>query len=1084
VEAEMVSYGVITGGAELMRWAWPTLDQRFSVRHQRETVPAVSASDGSPKIIIGNHRYKANLLQQYPVDLVVVERGAHTKPPTQLQREPWESLVEGTSLAHRPKVILEVWVANAQLWSKGPMCGASVSRWSRIGYGSQCRLVRATAIGGSICQSRLVIARVQSARGYEWTWDSLDRDPDLIRPMSNLLTPPGLVNRRLFVPGKSPSSDIPNCQTDPMPNRVGSLIQTEHGIRRLSIDEVARGLGVPKGSESGISQLTLERTTSVFLWEYLSGSLQNLRKDPNPCPSVSATRANTLKVTEVVDTRKGADVPLFSWTPPDLRVGSDWYNKRVANLSRASAGYSTSAEIFQDGIRRLALHRANYDDEGPAPTWLQLLWWEFPPEHWDDLRLGARQNFLVPPEPQIHPNAPMDANMTQAAADFVDELLTLGVVRDIDEGQRVLTTAPLFVVPKEGQEGQWRVIADMLRGGQNECVGQDPVFLPRVSHMLDQMYTGGYSAVVDLSKFFYNFPTHPDDRPYLGLLHPITDVLYSYFGLAMGAGNSPALAGRYGLSFVRLVKERFSEFSGKGRANCYWTGLRDGSFDPKLGYGFILEDATGGSVHIWVWVDDFLIHGPTYAKTARALRFFLDTAVDCGFLFHPKKLILPAQEVKYCGFLFDTREIPCLRIPVPKRERALAICEYLLDAPLERQWSRLSLAVAAGVLESLSEATPRRLGHTYLRHFHGVVHPPGIGTGAEPYYTVTSLNADVRRELQWWAQFLLVGEGRLVRPRHAATLIPTFGDGSGTGTGGTFVLPDGPLQMWRGKWKPAVYHFPSVWKELATLKETLLRLQQTGDREAARDTTVFYFTDNSGVYWIALSGSSRSPNLQRLIEEIRLLELDLGCYLQVIHVPGLVLITQGTDGLSRGIWMSSYHSLMDEARLTQAIFDPLPFDPDLVREYLPLLSPLCPCSSWQYQVWSDPWEATRCFDNLTVWFPPPEIARQALTFTLNLWVERPHTTAALFFVPRVMEGSWRNLSRYVIEAGLVFPHLRELRFPPILPIPIVILYLPAHTCSLGDRRSVDLPPRPPGHRWHREQAAHMRGLPPRLLPPG
>ena len=131
----------------------------------------------------------------------------------------------------------------------------------------------------------------------------------------------------------------------------------------------------------------------------------------------------------------------------------------------------------------------------------------------------------------------------------------------------------------------------------------------------------------------------------------------------------------------------------------------------------------GGAVHIWVWVDDFLLHGPTYEKTARALRFFLDTAVDCGFLFHPKKLVPPCQVVKYCGFLFDTTSVPCLRIPDAKRERALAICNYLLDSPRRKTWSRLSLAVAAGVLESLTEATPRRLGHTYLREPHSLAHP-------------------------------------------------------------------------------------------------------------------------------------------------------------------------------------------------------------------------------------------------------------------------------------------------------------------------------------------------------------------------
>jgi hypothetical protein len=41
-----------------------------------------------------------------------------------------------------------------------------------------------------------------------------------------------------------------------------------------------------------------------------------------------------------------------------------------------------------------------------------------------------------------------------------------------------------------------------------------------------------------------------------------------------------------------------------------------------------------------------------------------------------------------------------------------------------------------------------------------------------------------------------------------------------------------------------------------------------------------------------------------------------------------------------------------------------------------------------------------------------------------------------------MEGSWRHLSHYVLEVGLIFPHERQLRLPPLLPIPIVILYLP------------------------------------------
>jgi hypothetical protein len=127
------------------------------------------------------------------------------------------------------------------------------------------------------------------------------------------------------------------------------------------------------------------------------------------------------------------------------------------------------------------------------------------------------------------------------------------------------------------------VIADMLRGGQNECIAGDPVILPRITHILDQMFSRGYSVVVDASKYFYQFPTHPDDRPYLGLKHPITGILLEYAGLPMGGANSPAIACRYGLSFVRMLKERFDEFRGCPKINCWWTGFSVVGYVPHSG---------------------------------------------------------------------------------------------------------------------------------------------------------------------------------------------------------------------------------------------------------------------------------------------------------------------------------------------------------------------------------------------------------------------------------------------------------------------------------------------------------------------
>ena len=145
--------------------------------------------------------------------------------------------------------------------------------------------------------------------------------------------------------------------------------------------------------------------------------------------------------------------------------------------------------------------------------------------------------------------------------------------------------------------------------------------------------------------------------------------------------------------------------SGDPKVNCWWTGFSQEGYDPDLGYDLNLI-GKDGAVKVWAFVDDFLIHRPTHEKTSQGLSLFLDLAVNCGMLYHPKKLTPPQQVVKYCDFLLDSKAIPCLHIPVAKCKQALAIVEHLLESsPAFRVFSRLSLAVAAGVLQSLVDAT-------------------------------------------------------------------------------------------------------------------------------------------------------------------------------------------------------------------------------------------------------------------------------------------------------------------------------------------------------------------------------------------
>jgi hypothetical protein len=110
----------------------------------------------------------------------------------------------------------------------------------------------------------------------------------------------------------------------------------------------------------------------------------------------------------------------------------------------------------------------------------------------------------------------------------------------------------------------------MKSGRQNEAIGSDPTVFPRSDVILSQMYSGGCSTVVDASKCFYQFETHPAERKYLGVIHPITSKRYFYRGLRMGSGNSPSLAGRYGNSFLRKVRECCPAFQGQPTTNTWW----------------------------------------------------------------------------------------------------------------------------------------------------------------------------------------------------------------------------------------------------------------------------------------------------------------------------------------------------------------------------------------------------------------------------------------------------------------------------------------------------------------------------------
>ena len=739
----------------------------------------------------------------------------------------------------------------------------------------------------------------------------------------------------------------------------------------------------------------------------------------------------------------------LDWSPPDLSVDSDFYNETVRHLHVAVASLPSKEQqsAFLEGLNALSCHRRNYD--GKNIHRLVVLWWEWPERHWDSLRLGTSMNFLRSPKPGFIPNQEMDAIQLGLAVDFVEDLIRLGVVkRASDHGIVVLNNFPLFLVPKLGQPGQYRCIADGKRGGQNDCCVPDPCIMTSPDHIIPSLYRNGWSVVLDMSKYFHTFVNCHDELPYLGLLYPGTNEPFVYDRLAMGTCNSPGGSGRLGTAFIRHVLETSPIFQGIPIDNSKIGLILGIPFDPSWGEGRILIGDDGlPAALVWIHVDDILIHAPTKSKVEAAMRVIMDEMVRFGLICQHVKTKPPAQVVKFCGFIYDTTAIPTLRIPADKISRAVALIHFL-QRGVSGRLARLTLSKVLGFLQSLVPATPSNIGASFLHNLNKDLHSLKDTTlqGTKQYYfTPVQLSALSQIELAWWKTALthdLLSSYRQMPDM--GSLGVTWGDGSGTGTGGTFNFIDADtpnsvqeMETWLGVWDVRVHHHSSNWKELRTLLLTLQRAYKM--RKNLDGRVLWYLTDNQVTYDICRTSTSSSPTLLSLLHDIRLLEMRLGCRLEVIHVPGKLMITQGTDGLSRGAVLqplSAYNGVLP----LEQIFSPADASLEVLHWALKLagVSSQVKNAEWQFRQDLDDWSRCDLLDSNTCWVVSPHFGRQCMLQAMYAWTESPWNSSHLFILPRVMQRDFGRISKFIAKVGESW--LIPLLFTPV--VPFIVYYLP------------------------------------------
>jgi hypothetical protein len=257
---------------------------------------------------------------------------------------------------------------------------------------------------------------------------------------------------------------------------------------------------------------------------------------------------------------------------------------------------------------------------------------------------------------------------------------------------------------------------------------------------------------------------------------------------------------------------------------------------------------------------------------------------------------------------------PKLRIPDNKFVRALTLLDFLMRGS-RAVMCCLAFSVVVGTLQYLVPATPNAIGASFIHHVYRNIHNETLEffyDFHDFYHSGLALGALAQEDFSWWDQYLNSGLREKVQPRDFCTLGFAWEDGSGSGSGGTFewvdsgkgVLPN--MEAWMGAWNGAIHSFGSNWRELRTVVETLTREEAIFNN--LRGRMVFYFTDNEVTYNICKKGSSKTPSLHLFVQQLKYLELVLGCRLEVIHVPGTTMITQGGDGLIRELWANGFNT--------------------------------------------------------------------------------------------------------------------------------------------------------------------------------
>jgi len=683
--------------------------------------------------------------------------------------------------------------------------------------------------------------------------------------------------------------------------------------------------------------------------------------------------------------------------------------------------------------------------------------WRWPQEYRSSIRDGVPPWFKTKvPKWQVPQRPEKNEEVREAMRKKLEKIRRL---KYIQEGH-VDSLTSYFAVPKG--ETDIRMVYDGTKSGLNDSLWAPWFALPTIQTHLRFVGAKSHMGDIDVGDMFHNYVLHEAVQRVAGIdLTPffpeeletranVRMVWERWVRSAMGLKNSPYNAIQGALIMDEVIRGNKDD----PRNIFHWDFVRLNlpgqiNYRPELPWVSKVRSEDGEIACDFVsYVDDTRTCGNSGAEARAASRRVASTMNWLGIQDAARKRRDPCQDPgPWAGSVVRVQSngVVCVSVTVERWNKARAMVQWILEAVETSDTIEFkTLEKYRGYLVYISRTYP--VMTPYLKGVHltldswrpwrkddgwkmtmaeireacedtprkdDAVGLGEVGTSKAPSHVkwVPRLVHDIRalrlflspQEPPQW----------VIRPKPHSVVVYSFGDASGSGFGSS-LLREGTLTHYSGQWVDEVGENSSNFRELANLVNLLELAREAG---TLKNSEVFVFTDNSTAESAFFKGTSSSEALLDLILRLQCVQMHGEVILHLVHVAGRRMISQGTDGLSRGLSSEGAMGGQDFLSFVPLHIGALDREPDTVKEWV---------ESWfvgeRQPSWLTPedWYGVGHTTDRSVWAPAPAAADAALEQLAKATHKRTHLTH-LVIIPRLMTSTWRRMLSKICDVVFTVP---------------------------------------------------------------